>query len=739
MLLYLRMTWIRKVTIWIIIILAGLVLLVALLYIGIDQILVPRYLLPEVKKQIAVFNISSPLKIALGRMDFDIWRGFHFEHLSVSAVKSKEPLLKAGTVDLDLRYWPLLKKQVIIKDIKIQNAELRIERNRKGLWSFTPLLKMMEGGGGSGEAFSFEIERINCSDSKVIFADQFSRRNQLKRQFEQVDLSVINAAGSLYKIEISGGSNDGTEGVAAKFDLDQEKKSIAGEADLKTKYLADYWDYYLDEIFSPWKMKAKEAAAKIKFTLKDKLIVLDGNYQVTEGQATYGKIHFKTNARVRHEQKLSSALNKLRAEIELDNYSLLFGKVKILEKGQGRAVADQKEIVFKQLSGKTGEDQFELAGKYVFDLPRELRLKGSIGKDQNDLVLKLLTENQAAVSWSISGEVATLDFDASVSDIKNMVFTTTLKGQVNLDKVPGTYKMEMKGSVLSLEAGPVGKELFGRLGLSGNLSGRLDDINTWNGQLGFRFTNLKVLNLPPANFLMGIRVKDGLFEAGIPELPYYKGVLSGAIKANKERWGVGILIDNCDIAELGETSQDLAGMKGILTLRLAGTGDFKDLASIKGGGYLKVINCDLREAPIFEAATEGIKSVTHGFIMPDFKRVESNFSMADSKINFQNAYCEAENLDLIINGDQYFSGKSDFTVGVRFFKKGFLNTMRIVFFPITLGIDAVADAIRVKVNGVWPDLDPSASIEPMAWFNRLFGPETKFDPELYTLDKVWEE
>lgn len=732
------MTWIRKGALWIGIALAGLALLVTLLYLGIDQVLIPRYLLPEVKKQITAFNASSPLKISLGKIDFDFWRGFHSENLKITAPLAKQALLKAGTVDLDLKYLPLLKKQVVIKELKVQNAELRIERDRKGQWSFAPLLKMMEGGGGSGEAFSFEIERINCADSKVIFTDQFSRRNQLKRQFEQVDLSVINAAGSLTRVEISGGSKDGAEGVAAKFDLDLEKKSIAGEADLKTKYLADYWDYYLDELFNPWKMKAKEAAAKIKFTLKDKLIVLDGNYQVTEGQATYGKIHFKTNARVRHEQKLAPALNKMRAEIELEDYSLLFGKVKILEKGRGRAVADQKEIVFKQMSGKTGEDRFELAGKYVFDLPRELRLKGSIGKDQNDFVLKLLTENQAAVSWKISGEVAALDFDASVSDIKNMVFTTTLKGLVDLGKVPGSYKMQMKGSQLLMEAGPVGKELFGRLGLSGNLSGRLDDINSWYGQLGFKFTNLKVLNLPPASFLMGIRVKDGLFEAGIPELPYYKGVLSGAVKVNNERWGVGILIDKCDIAELGETSRDLGGMKGILTMRVACAGDFKDLGEIRGGGYVKVINCDLREAPIFEAATEGIKSVTHGFIMPDFKRVESNFKIADSKVNFQNAYCEAEGLDLIIDGDQYFSGKSDFTIGVRFFKKGFLNTMRIIFVPISLGIDAVADAIKVKVSGVWPDLDQSASIEPMAWFNRLFGPEIKYDPELYTLPKVWE-
>lgn len=733
------MTWIRKAATWIGITLAGLALLVTLVYLGIDQIFIPRYLLPEVNKQIIAFNASSPLKISLGRIDFDVWRGFHFEHLAVSAPKSKEPLLKAGTVDLDLRYWPLLKRQVIIKDIKVQNAELRIERNKKGQWSFTPLLKMMEGGAGSGEAFGLVIERINCADSKVIFIDQFSRRNQLKRQYEAVDLSVENAAGSLYKIQISGGSRDGGEGVVAKFDLDQEKKLIAGEADLKTKYLADYWDYYLDEIFHPWKMKAKEAAAKIKFTVKDKLIVLDGNYQVTGGQATYGKLNFKTNARVRHEQKLSSALNKMRAEIELSDFSLLIGKEKILWAGRGRAVADQKEVVIKKLSGKTGNNEFDLAGKYVFDLPRELMLKGSIGKDQNDFVLKLLTENQAAVSWRISGEAADLSFDASVSDIKNMVFSTGLKGEINFSKLPSSLKMEIKDGRLTMEAGKAGENLFGLMGLSGQLSGKLDDLNSLNGQLGLRFTKLRVLNLPPATFVMGMRVKDGLFEAGIPELPYYKGVLSGAVVLNSQRWGVGLFIDKCDIAELGETSKDLSGMRGILTLRVACTGNYKDLSVIKGGGYVKILNCDLREAPLFEAATEGIKSLTHGFIMPDFKRVESNFSVADSKVNFKNAYCEAENLDLIINGDQYFSGKSNFTIGVRFFKKGFLNTMRIIFFPISLGIDAVADAIRVNVSGVWPDLDQSADIEPMAWFNRLFGPETKYDPELFTLEKVWED
>jgi hypothetical protein len=54
-----------------------------------------------------------------------------------------------------------------------------------------------------------------------------------------------------------------------------------------------------------------------------------------------------------------------------------------------------------------------------------------------------------------------------------------------------------------------------------------------------------------------------------------------------------------------------------------------------------------------------------------------------------------------------------------------------------MGIDILADAIKVHLIGVWPDLKATASIQPMAWFNAAFSAKVKSDPDRYTLDQFW--
>jgi hypothetical protein len=242
----------------------------------------------------------------------------------------------------------------------------------------------------------------------------------------------------------------------------------------------------------------------------------------------------------------------------------------------------------------------------------------------------------------------------------------------------------------------------------------------------------------PRSFVLNLKAKNGTFQAVIPEMPLYKGLCGGGFVFDPDRWGVELGFETIDLAALGSTDRRFKGMVGKMKGVVSLIAPWSDWTAVKGGGYFKMEDADLRPAPIFKVVEEGIASVNKGFQLPDFKSIEGNISVGGRKISIDDAYAKAANMDLRIGGEYAFDGAADFTLGVKFSRgTSPFKLLRQVVFPVTIGFDILANSIQVDIKGKWPDLQQSTSLKTLKWMDGLFDPNLKFDPDRYRLEPMW--
>jgi len=218
----------------------------------------------------------------------------------------------------------------------------------------------------------------------------------------------------------------------------------------------------------------------------------------------------------------------------------------------------------------------------------------------------------------------------------------------------------------------------------------------------------------------------------------YGGTLSGAVVLDEKRWGIELQVEEVDLAKFAGVNARLAGLKGLLTARAAAVGDWRENKTVKGGGFFKLADADLKKASIFSVAQQGLESVVKGFQMPEFKEVKSNFEAANEVISFGNAAASAPGLELKGSGTIDFSGKTNFTMGVKFIQQHDLKTALYIFFPLqTLGFDLLTNTIKVEIKGVIPDLKQTTSVQALSWLTDAFDRQSSFNADQYTLDKLW--
>ncbi|MFA6356995.1 MAG: hypothetical protein WCY23_07810, partial [Candidatus Omnitrophota bacterium] len=180
----------------------------------------------------------------------------------------------------------------------------------------------------------------------------------------------------------------------------------------------------------------------------------------------------------------------------------------------------------------------------------------------------------------------------------------------------------------------------------------------------------------------------------------------------------------------------LSGMKGILDVNLACSGRLGRPAAAIGGGYIRIVDCDIKGVPIFVAIEKGMDSVIKDFDMPDFKEIRAAFSVAKEEIDARFA-CQSPLLKIEMSGDCDFAGNVDMTAGANVSRLSPIKTARQILIPATLGFDFVKDGIVVKISGKWPDLKQQTAIKPLRVFDEVFGFMKSMELRRYSLDETW--
>lgn len=691
--------------------------------------LIPKIVIPFLKDYLGK-NLSSGIKVEFSDLSFHPFKGFLMHNLRVSGpvvLKARNDIISSKLADIDVAFLPLLRMMVDIQQFTLYGADFNIGRDENGIWNFQPILDEISA--PDSAKFTFILKNFNMKNARMHYMDCYSKHNALERHFSEANISIMNVRGGCYEITASGRSKD-ERGGSAKFYVyyDSNKKSASGNVKLDTKRLTEYWDYYLDDIFKPWHLKAKRVIIDTQFSYSEGRLSLNGMYSVDDGILSYGDLSVKCDMDVNHNVKYvkdspRESITRIKASIK--DIASSTGEYVFLENAKCTAYITDREIFVRNLTGSILKQPVSLGGIFFFG-PRVLHAHGKFASIDNNIYMKVLSLDKGSIGWKAGLGNSRIKAKADVSSLKNMDFNSIYNGNVKLEDVRNLFKCLNKTA------------LAGYVSFTGKLNGEVDKPSSLNGTAELKAKDFSILGIQPISFDFKADIKEGLLTGSMPKTNLHKGDLYGFVKADIKRWAAELHIDKLDLAEFFKSELEIEDAKGVFNMSLACACNWKDIKSLEGGGFVKIENCDMRKTPIFHTAEEGIQGVSRGFTMPSFTKIAANYDIADNCISSDKITCESLSMNLNINGTYDFNGDLDCNIGVRFLSKGLLGTARMVLMPETLGFDLLASTINVKITGKWPGtLKQETQIQPIAWMTNLFDPKARPDPDKYTLDKVW--
>ena len=146
-----------------------IVLLVAL------TILIKVVISPEQVKKTILPRISAAInrQVSLGNVSVSIFSGIRLHDLVIQDKEGGQPFLKAGALRLEYRFWPLLRKRVEIKEIRLESPLLRIIRHADGSFNFSDLTAKKEQPSPTVKSpIDLAVSQVTLTDGTMIFDDR---------------------------------------------------------------------------------------------------------------------------------------------------------------------------------------------------------------------------------------------------------------------------------------------------------------------------------------------------------------------------------------------------------------------------------------------------------------------------------------------------------------------------------------------------------------------------------------
>jgi len=152
---------------------------------------------PELVKKTVLPRISAAInrQVSLGDVSVSIFSGIRLHDLVVQDREGSEPFVKAGAIRLEYRLWPLLRKRVEIRQIRLESPLIRVVRNADGSFNFSDLLVKKQQPAEPVEPkakspIDLAVSEVVISDGRLIFDD----RKGLSNQPYQTEISAIQFA-----------------------------------------------------------------------------------------------------------------------------------------------------------------------------------------------------------------------------------------------------------------------------------------------------------------------------------------------------------------------------------------------------------------------------------------------------------------------------------------------------------------------------------------------------------------
>lgn len=737
----------------------SLAVILLLLWAAVNYVIIPRFIIPKAQEYINSHK-DAPLRLSIGKIIFNPFTGFNLQDVSFSGrvILRDSAILNAKEVDIDLALLPLLRKSIRIIDFEIQGANLNIGRDKNGDWNFQYLLDLLEDKDIGG--INFTINKLTIKEAGLNYLDYSHTDPAFETQLINVS-SIFKAAGKQkYELTASGMGKERKGAINVNLVYDMKNNIINGAVKFSTKRLNEYYDFYLRDIFDPWRAKAGNVTAEIKIFYANNKLLLGGDYRIKEANLTYGKYAVKGDTAIKQElvftplEKNTDRVGGITYEadgreqssltgftdgsvdksasnlkLSLTNLSFLIDKHEMLKNCVGDITVKENLIKVENLEGNIEDHTIKASGAFNFEHPEEFRLIGKIDDLDNDCNLKITNKNEGVLDWSCGIGNSYIKLHADISDLEKLLFVAHVDGNIQLP------------DILSLDKDDVSKGeegVKGTVNISGFIEKSNEDFSSFNEELKVVVQDFSVLGLKPVSFEVNSDIEKGILVGVIPKTDFYNGSLYGNVKIDLDRWGAELHLEDFDLAEFSKIDPKLEGIRGYFNGNISLVSKWPHFDTACGGGFFRFTDCYLWNAPIFEQVKRGIQDADKNIETADFKLFEGNFTIGSEEIALENVFINVSSMKLDAKGEFNFNGKVHFTAGVTLSSGSVFRGIRQILIPVTIALDMVANCIQIEVYNRWSDLKYKVNIQPLAIITALFPfSGNRGDPDKYTLDELW--
>ncbi len=160
---------------------AVLIFLFVVALIGLN-FLVKSYLKEDRIKSLVIPRVEEALgrKVEIGRVRVSIFKGVVLENFVIKESDGRTDFLRVGEFVLKYKLLPLLKKQIVISEVKVISPYIRIYRDSSGRFNYESLRVLKSKGSGKkavkkgakkGLPFALTVEKVNVADALVVVRD----------------------------------------------------------------------------------------------------------------------------------------------------------------------------------------------------------------------------------------------------------------------------------------------------------------------------------------------------------------------------------------------------------------------------------------------------------------------------------------------------------------------------------------------------------------------------------------
>jgi len=216
-------------------------ILVGLLVVG--AVALPIFLPLEKIKNIAAEQISKTInrEVKVEKVSFNIFEGIKLNKLTVSNRPgyAKDNFISADSIVLRYAFWPIFKRQVLVKEISLVKPEILVEKGSSGEFNFSDMTK---GAKPSNQAtqqprtekkkqdFSLIVDSFSIKDARITYVDHAAGT---KSEIKNANLKIAGITLSMLKpIDFSFSATANYQGkdipisLAGKADVNLPKEEV---------------------------------------------------------------------------------------------------------------------------------------------------------------------------------------------------------------------------------------------------------------------------------------------------------------------------------------------------------------------------------------------------------------------------------------------------------------------------------------------------------------------------------